>query len=389
MTARKSLLYVAFAAILAVVGCQNSDLPTSNDAAQSSNPAASKFTPNPDPGSDRYIVVLNDETASGTTSFSKTVSDISGQFGVAADRVFKNTITGFSARMTAQQASALAASPRVKYVEPDYKVQLVTYPVLNTVQSNGQIVPWGVTRVGGSRDGSGKTAWIVDTGLDLYNSDLNVDLTRSRNFVPDGRTNAQDGNGHGTHVGGIIGAKNNAVGVVGVAPNATLVAVRVLDNNGSGYYSSIISGLDYVTANAHVGDVVNMSLGGPVSSALDDAVRRVASRGTKVVVAAGNSAVNASNTSPAHVNASNIYTVSATDQYDRYASFSNFGNPPIDVAAPGVSVLSTRLGGGTIYMSGTSMAAPHVAGLLIAGYVSVDGKAQNDPDGNADWIAHR
>ncbi len=381
----KGVFPLLFAAVaLTVVGCQDADLPTSGDSGTNETQISQKFTPNPE-GTDRYIVVM-EEGATGE-GFSKAVTDLTSQYGVTPEVSFKHSISGFAARLSAGRAAELAANPRVKYVEPDYKVQLVTTPYVNTTVG-GQTTPWGVKRVGGSRDGSGKVAWIVDTGIDFEHADLNVDRTRSRNFVPDGRT-ADDGNGHGTHVAGIVGARNNGRDVIGVAANATLVAVRVLDNNGSGYYSSMIAGMDYIAANAKAGDVVNMSLGGPASNGLDDAVRRVANKGIKVVIAAGNSAVNAVNTSPARVNLSNVYTVSATDQWDKFASFSNYGNPPVDIAAPGVYILSTRNGGGTVYMSGTSMAAPHVAGLLLFGYVRTNGTAQNDPDGNADRIAYR
>jgi subtilisin family serine protease len=190
-------------------------------------------------------------------------------------------------------------------------------------------------------------------------------------------------------VAGTIGAKNNGQDVVGVAAGATLVAVRVLDNGGSGTYSAVIAGVDHVGANGASGDVANMSLGGPASTALDDAVRAAASQGIEFVLAAGNSGAHANNYSPARANGTNITTVSAFAPGDTWASFSNYGNPPIDWAAPGVSVLSTRRGGGTTTLSGTSMAAPHVAGLLLLGNVSSDGLVTGDPDGNRDPIAHR
>ena len=132
-----------------------------------------------------------------------------------------------------------------------------------------------------------------------------------------------------------------------------------------------------------------MSLGGPKSTALNDAVIGAASNGIFFALAAGNSSVNASGHSPASAEHTNIYTVSAIDSNDYFAWFSNYGNPPVDCAAPGVNVLSTKKGGGTTTFSGTSMAAPHVAGLLLIGLPNPDGYAIDDPDGISDPICHR
>jgi subtilisin family serine protease len=164
----------------------------------------------------------------------------------------------------------------------------------------------------------------------------------------------------------------------------------VLGNSGSGSYSGIIAGVNYVAANAGSGDVANMSLGGTGTNAtLEAAVADVASLGVKMVLAAGNSGVHANGFTPARVNGNNIYTISATASNDCMASWSNYGNPPVDYAAPGVSILSTKKGGGTTTMSGTSMAAPHVAGILLLGSVRASGNASCDPDGNPDPIASR
>ena len=129
-----------------------------------------------------------------------------------------------------------------------------------------------------------------------------------------------------------------------------------------------------------------MSLGGPVSQALDDAVSAAASKGVKFVLAAGNESTNANNSSPARVNGANIYTISAMNSSDSWASFSNYGNPPVDYAAPGVSIKSTWKGGGYNTISGTSMASPHAAGVLLLGAARTDGTVKNDPDGNPDQI---
>lgn len=377
------LIYPLLAVALLAAGCDGLTLPTDWENLPG-DPTAGIGDSSALPNS--YIVVFDENVEIGIIT--ELASQLIG-FGKPAldgNAIFQEVLRGFVAEITPADLAWLKLDPRVKYIEPNYRAQLSPYDWYNS--GSTETIPWGVKKVGGARNGSGKTAWILDTGIDLYNSDLNVDRTRSRNFARDGRSSAQDGNGHGTHVAGTIGAKDNNTGVVGVAANATLVGLRVLDDRGAGSYSSIIAGLDYVAANARPGDVVNLSLGGPTSRALDDAVRRVANKGVRVVIAAGNSRANAGYTSPARLQHSNVFTVSAIDQNNRLASFSNYG-ASVDVAAPGVSILSTRVGGGTTYMSGTSMAAPHVTGLLLFGTLRGNGYASGDPDGDADPIAYR
>ena len=297
---------------------------------------------------------------------------------------------GFTAEIPLERLQSILSDPRVEIVERDYIVQLDV--PRETARpggggGGGQSTPWGITRVGGAGDGTGKTAWIIDTGIDLGHADLNTSRACHAYFTG---TSPQDGNGHGTHVAGTVAAKNNTQDVVGVAANAYVCAVRVLGNSGSGSYSGIIAGVNYVAANGGSGDVANMSLGGSGSNAtLEKAVSDAAQGGIKFVIAAGNSGANANNYTPARVNGSNIYTISATASNDCMASWSNYGNPPVDYAAPGVSIVSTRKGGGTTSMSGTSMAAPHVAGILLLGGVRANGSASCDPDGNPDPIASR
>jgi len=164
-----------------------------------------------------------------------------------------------------------------------------------------------------------------------------------------------------------------------------------MDANGEGTLSSIIQALAYVNQNGKAGDVVNMSLGEEVSSpTLIQQVQSTASRGIFIAIAAGNESQPANKTSPANANGTNVYTVSAVDSLDRFASFSNYGNDVVDFAAPGVHILSTYSNGRYAYLSGTSMAAPHVAGLLLLRGRSItsSGTALNDPDGTPDPIAH-
>ncbi len=309
---------------------------------------------------------------------------------------YGNSIKGFAATLSVEQYELLIADKRIKYIEQDHMIIMVK-PDKPGKPGNGgddgeevgQSTPYGIIRVGGISDGTGLRAWIIDSGIDMDHPDLNVDQNLSVSFLSGGpqASNPNDQNGHGTHVAGTIAAKNNNIGVVGVAADATVVAVRVLDRKGSGSWSGVIAGINYVGANGVSGDVANMSLGGGVSVSVDNAVS-AASSNVKFSIAAGNSNTYANNSSPARVNGGNIYTVSAMDSGDDWASFSNYGNPPVDYCAPGVAIHSTWKNGGYNTISGTSMAAPHVAGILLLGGISTDGTVNGDPDGNPDPIAH-
>ena len=292
---------------------------------------------------------------------------------------------GFIATMTAVEAEALRHDGSVEAVEPDRIISLGT--CFTVVEP--RLVTWNINRIGYG-DGIGKTAWIIDSGIDFDHPELTVDQTRSKSFV-NGETSADDENGHGTHVAGIIGAKNNTIGVLGVASGASLVALKVLDKDGEGNLSYIIQALAYVNTKATAGDVVNMSVGGESgSSILDQQVQNTSARGIYFAIAAGNENKLANLSSPARVNAPNVYTVSAVDSLDNFASFSNYGSDVVDFAAPGVRILSTWMDNKYAYASGTSMAAPHVAGLLLlrGRNLTSSGFATNDPDGKPDPIAH-
>ncbi|MXO84805.1 S8 family serine peptidase [Altererythrobacter aurantiacus] len=308
--------------------------------------------------------------------------------------VYKNTIRGFAANISPQGLARMQEkNPNIAYCEQDQVMQIVQRGKPDKggggTTAPAQVVPWGITRVKGGQDytGAGR-AWIIDSGVDLDHADLNVNVPLSTNFTSE--RDADDGNGHGTHVAGTIAAINNDIGVVGVAAGAEVVGVKVLGRRGSGSNSGVIAGVDYVGANAKPGDVANMSLGGGASSALDNAILAAAQlSGASFTLAAGNESQNANNVSPARVNGNRIYTVSAFSQGDRWASFSNFANPPIDFAEPGVAIGSTYKDGGYATLSGTSMAAPHLAGILLWGAAKTDGTVIGDPDGQADTIGTR
>ncbi|MFA6469770.1 MAG: S8 family serine peptidase [Bacteroidota bacterium] len=381
------LVTIVFLSGIVLQGCRDEQAPTSSS--QQGIVTTDDVAMSDAPIEGQYIVVFK-STLGKTNNVAATVNLLLEENGISADavqNVYSHSLNGFTVRMTSAEADAVKKNSSIAYIEQDRVITLAK-PGGGGGGLPAQTTPWGIARVGGAGNGVGKVAWIIDTGVDLDHPDLTVDVARSRNFVSTTST-ADDDNGHGTHCAGIIAAKNNTVGVVGVAAGATVVAVKVLNRRGSGTYSQIIAGVDYVAANGANGDVANMSLGGSASQALDDAVVNAASKGIKFALAAGNESTNAGTKSPARANGANIYTISAMASGDNWASYSNYGNPPVDYCAPGSSILSLWKDGGTNTISGTSMATPHVAGILLLGNVASDGTVKNDPDGNPDPIAHR
>jgi subtilisin family serine protease len=337
-----------------------------------------------------YICVFKNERVAKADIPAK-ANAAAAAHGGSVSHVYRTAIRGFSANISEAGMNAMRRNnPTIAYCEQDQVMSLVAVSAKGKPGGGGttqppQEKPWGITRVNGGGAGTFATAWVIDTGIDLDHPDLNVDVARSRNFVAR-ETSPDDLNGHGSHVSGTIAAKDNTIGVIGVAPGATVVAVRVLDRRGSGSNSGVIAGVDYVAQTGKAGDVANMSLGGSVSTALDTAVVNAAAGGIRFALAAGNESDNANNHSPGRANGSNVFTVSAFGSGDRWASFSNYGNPPVDYAEPGVSIKSTWKDGGYNTISGTSMATPHLAGLLLAGAVKAGGSVTGDPDGNPDTI---
>ena len=298
---------------------------------------------------------------------------------VKADAAFGHVFKGMSARLTPAQRDALRLDPSVDVVEEEqvFSVQGQPQPdvqptgkLVGGTAGSSQLTPWGISKTlatqsytlagNGSGAVSGVRAYIIDTGLDTKNTDLN--RMGHINFTGDGRNT--DCNGHGTHVAGTVAAYDNTSTVVGMGPGVALYGVKVLNCQGSGTTTSVIQGIDWVAANAIKPAVANMSLGGGASPLLDDAVRNAAAKGILFSIAAGNSAVDACTTSPARVgggSTAGVMTVAATDSSDLEASFSNYG-ACVDIWAPGVNITSLKVGGGTAVMSGTSMASPHVGG---------------------------
>ena len=296
--------------------------------------------------------------------------------GFRASLGYSRVMTGFAADLTEAQIQELRREPIVKSIT-----------IAVDMTSTQQRVPWGVGRVGaeswsvefpGSRGGASRaptagkvTVYVIDSGIDASNPDLNV--VKQVNFVGGPNT---DCNGHGTHVAGTIGARDNQVGAVGMAPGVALVSVKVVDCSGRGSSATLMKGLDWVTARATTPAVVNLSLGGGESPITDAAVLVAAASGIFFSIAAGNDATDACLASPALNGAtSGIVTVSAVDRNDLEADFSNFGGC-VDLWAPGVGILSTAptAKGEALAFSGTSMAAPHVAGAAAL-YLAENPKA--------------
>ncbi|MFJ3161183.1 S8 family peptidase [Streptomyces kanasensis] len=292
---------------------------------------------------------------------------------VRTRHVYRKVLNGFAADLNATQLDELRRDSRVLSIEEDQKISA------SATQTNA---PWGLDRTDQrsgrngtytyTRNGSGVTAYVIDTGIDTAHSEFGG---RARNVFDAFGGNGQDCNGHGTHVAGTVGGTT-----YGVAKGVQLRGVRVLDCQGSGSFSGIIAGFDWVRQNAVKPAVANASLGGGYSAALNNAATALANSGVHLAVAAGNENQDACNVSPA--SASGTITVAASDSSDRKAGFSNYGSCT-DLYAPGVSISSARAGGGSTAMSGTSMASPHVSGVAAL-YKSTYGDASSSTVNN--WL---
>ncbi len=374
---------------------------------------------------DQYIVVFHDDVE----NLDSAESDIVARGRGVRLASYRSAIRGFAGQFSAAAIDDIRRDPRVAFVSEDRVVTIAgdrsdrtdrsgvvdnaaresrrwnpkpspTPTPSPTPPANTQIVPLGVDRIDGeakTNKGEGVVVAVVDTGVDLTHPDLKANIYGGKNCTSYNTSAYGDENGHGTHVAGTIAALDNTVGVVGVAPKARIAAIRVLDRYGNGSWSSVICGLDTVAANGPVNGgaitVANMSLGGGGVSdnncgltnndALHKAVCRVRDAGVTLIVAAGNDGRDSNSFVPAAYNDA-VITVSALADSDglpgglggstgfgaddTFASFSNFGSP-VDIAAPGANVYSTKRGGGYVNMSGTSMASPHAAGAAAL-YVS-------------------
>ena len=392
----KTIITTVITGLIVLAACKKNDAGSSSSDgnASTTNCVVAQSVEDGSIIPDQYIVAYRESTAAGVNlttaariaSFSNAILQKHSININAIRQSFAGGARGFIAHLSAAELFRLRQDSTISNIEQD---RIIAYGTCFQVVEP-KTITWNVQRVGYG-DGTGKTAWIIDSGIDFTHPDLNADSVRSRSFI-NGVTSARDENGHGTHVAGIIGAKNNSFGVLGVASGANLVALRVFDKDGKGTLGSIIQALSYVNSNAKAGDVVNMSLGeDTVSNILDQAVQNTAAKGIYIAIAAGNDHKPAAQFSPGRVNAKNVYTVAAVDSVDNFASFSNYGNDVVDYAAPGVKVPSTYLNGKYAIFSGTSMAAPHVAGLLLldGNAIKSSGTAVNDPASTPTPIAHK
>jgi aqualysin 1 len=288
---------------------------------------------------------------------------------VEVKQVFEHVFPGALLHVPPQALAGLQRNPRIQWVEQDARVQLVDDREVGTAATQPN-PPWGLDRIDQRRknlsnsydyngNGTGVTAYVVDTGIRRTHNDFGGRVGRGFSSIRDGR-GADDCNGHGTHVAGTIGGTT-----YGVAKRVQLRPVRVLDCDGGGSIATVVSGFNWIVGHHQAGQpaVANASLGGPTSRALDSAARAVIDDGVTLVVAAGNYSVNACTGSPARV--APALTVGATDRADARAEFSNFGSC-LDLFAPGVNIRSAWHTGNNASqtISGTSMAAPHVAGFV-------------------------
>ncbi|HEY0602712.1 MAG TPA: S8 family peptidase [Herpetosiphonaceae bacterium] len=316
---------------------------------------------------DQYIVVMKDGPSINASSVAQSV-------GASPKYVYDAVLNGFAAKLNRGQLKALQNNPNVAYIEQDSEVSI------DATQTGA---PWNLDRIDQRNlplDGrytvgttaANVTAYIIDTGIYTAHSQFGGRASVGYDALGG---NGQDCNGHGTHVGGTVG------GIIsGVAKGVKLVVVRVLDCNGSGSWAGVIAGMNWVANNAVRPAVANMSLGGAANTSVDNAATNMVNRGIFTSVAAGNSAANACNYSPAR--ASGVVTVAASDRTDTSASFTNYGSC-VEIYAPGVNITSTWLNGGTNTISGTSMAAPHVAG---AGALYLAGNPGASPSTVSSWI---
>jgi serine protease len=329
-----------------------------------------KMSANPDKViKNQYIVVFKDtamapsvmslNNSGNSNNFAmavnNAVSSVSQSLNAKASRKFSSAIKGAVFTMDAKTAKKMAQNPLVDFIEPDERV---------TISATQYSPTWGLDRVdqtSGSIDNqyvydttaSNVNVYVIDTGVNNH-SDFGGRVYSGYDFV-DNDSNSSDCQGHGTHVAGTI-----ASSTYGVAKGAKVYGVRVLNCQGSGSNSGILSGMDWVAQNHSKPAVANMSLGGGYSSSLNTAANNLVNAGVVTVVAAGNDNSNACNYSPA--SASNVITVGSTANGDSRSSFSNYGNC-VDIFAPGSDITSTSQSGGSTTMSGTSMASPHVAGV--------------------------
>ena len=346
------------AATLMLSACQDANSPTVSSPQSPGDPAAS-FAATADQGLGRaipgaYIVVFKP----GVSDAPRLARQFVGAAGGTLRHTYGSALKGFAANLPARALDALQQNPNVAYVEADQVVQA------DDMEMNPP--SWGLDRVDQRKlplsrsfdygtTGAGVNAYIIDTGIWSSHVEFAGRVVGAFSAIK-GRSNTEDCNGHGTHVAGTVGGVR-----YGVAKGVTLYAVRVLDCAGSGTWSDVIAGIDWVAANRKLPAVANMSLGGGRMQSVNDAVEASVASGVTFAVSAGNSARDACSYSPA--SAPSALTVGATTASDARATYSNIGTC-VDLFAPGSGITSAWMGSDTASntISGTSMASPHTAG---------------------------
>jgi subtilisin family serine protease len=353
---------ILLAAVLVLGGCSEIYAPQQSHEGEPAASAQAAIA-------GRFIVTLRDGVDARR---------VASDHGIAPDYVYANVLNGFAGSMSQAAQAGLLRDVRVQRVEPDG---------IATTQATQTNATWGIDRIDQralplsttytyTNTGNGVNAYIIDTGILLTHNDFNGRAVSGYTSINDGN-GTNDCNGHGTHVAGTVGGTR-----WGVAKSVKLVAVRVLNCSGSGTWSGVIAGMDWVTANHVKPAVANMSLGGGANSSVDDAVRRMVAAGVATAVAAGNGnqggrAQDACKYSPARV--AEAMTVGATTSTDTKTSWSNFGDC-VNLFAPGASITSAWIGSNTATrtISGTSMAAPHVAGVAAQHLQKIPGASAAD-----------
>ncbi|MCX5406335.1 S8 family peptidase [Streptomyces sp. NBC_00335] len=348
------LARAATAALLAITPVAAAS--ASADVAPEPTPVPLTISANAIPG--QYIVTLEP---------GYDPAKVAERLGLKPKFLYTKAMSGFAVPMTKLQLEIARVALGVKSVEADAKVSAPSSVPSTATALRGPSASWGLDRIDqkllpldntftAEGNGAGVNAYILDTGIEYAHDEFGGRATFGFDAIKDGR-DGLDCNGHGTHVAGTVAGKT-----YGVARKANLVSVRVLDCKGEGDTSGIIAGLDWVAKNAKQPAVLNGSLGGDKSQAVNDAANAVTDAGVLPVIAAGNSSKDACLVSPA--SAGKVLTVAASNQWDEETSFSNFGEC-VSLYAPGEAVVSAKLGGGSVAENGTSMAAPHVTGVAV------------------------
>lgn len=314
----------------------------------------------------KVIIVFKDKQAQDKNL----ILNSNGEVG----KEFKN-IPAMSAELTQTAINSLKQNPDVVSVEYNKQVRLLDSDKSvshKTVNINGQTEDWGIKSVKARESwdkgitGKGVKVAVLDTGVEYYHPDLTIagGISFVKEKKEDGTIDSSydDYNGHGTHVSGIIGAKNNNVGTIGVAPDSQLYAVKILDSGGIGTLENVIAGIDWSITNNM--NIVNLSIGSVEGSNAYHAIfQKAKDKGIIIVAASGNDNLEDASGVDYPAKYSEVMGVSAVDKYLKHANFSSMG-PEVDIAAPGVSILSTYIDGKYEYMSGTSMATPYTSGVL-------------------------